>query len=176
MNCKRILSIKSSLGIFAVAVILVFIQTRAVSAEQASHEFQNDTMTLLQMTGAANLGLQMGTATTNQIIDLLRKQDPDIPQKAVDAIKDEISKLFAEEISTMLDAVVPIYAKHFSHEELKGLISFYKTTLGQKTIKVLPQIMNESMLAGQVWGKSLEPKLRKRLSERLKAEGFEGEI
>ena len=33
----------------------------------------------------------------------------------------------------LLDLAVPIYDRHFTHEEIKGLIQFYETPLGQKT-------------------------------------------
>jgi hypothetical protein len=69
--------------------------------------------------------------------------------------------------------VVPIYAKHFTHKEIKALLKFYQTDLGRKTIKVWPLILQESMLLAQDWWKSLSPVIRKRLNTRFKNEGIE---
>jgi len=55
----------------------------------------------------------------------------------------------------MLDMAVPIYDKHLSHEEIKGLIQFYQTPLGQKTLTELPQMMSELQTEGQSWGRTM---------------------
>jgi uncharacterized protein len=47
---------------------------------------------------------------------------------------------------------VAIYDKHFSDEEIKGLIKFYETPLGQKAVSSLPQVTNDLREAGKSWG------------------------
>ena len=39
----------------------------------------------------------------------------------------------------------PLYDKFFTEDELRGLISFYKSPVGQKSIDVMPALMQESM-------------------------------
>jgi hypothetical protein len=55
----------------------------------------------------------------------------------------------------LLDMAVPIYDRHLSHEEIKGLIQFYQTPLGQKTVKALPQITSEVMEQSRKMGEGL---------------------
>ncbi len=55
----------------------------------------------------------------------------------------------------LLDAIVPLYDKYLSEEEIKGLIRFYQTPLGQKTVKVMPKLMAESQEQGRKWGEAL---------------------
>jgi hypothetical protein len=55
----------------------------------------------------------------------------------------------------LADMVVPIYDKYFSDEEIKGLLEFYKTPIGQKAVKTLPQITAEAGAVGQEWGRGL---------------------
>jgi len=69
--------------------------------------------------------------------------------------------------------ITPIYHRHFTHDEIKGLIAFYQTDLGSKTIRVMPALLQESMSAGQQWGQTLAPEIRRRVLERLKAEGVD---
>ena len=38
---------------------------------------------------------------------------------------------------------------------MKGLIQFYQTPLGQKTISVLPELTGEMAEAGKQWGQQL---------------------
>ncbi len=83
------------------------------------------------------------------------------------------SKLRVEQL---MDLAVPIYAKYFSKEELEGLMRFYQTTLGQKTLSFLPQAMvemqTESMKLGEKIGREAmvevldeHPDLKKALEE-----------
>jgi uncharacterized protein len=55
----------------------------------------------------------------------------------------------------VLDEAVPVYDKYYSHEEIKGLIKFYESPLGQKTVSVMPQLMSEMREAGRKWGEQL---------------------
>ena len=83
------------------------------------------------------------------------------------------SKLRVEQLT---DQAVPIYAKYFSKEELEGLMRFYQTPLGQKTLSVLPQTLVEmqtqSMKLGEKLGREAmievldeHPDLKKALEE-----------
>jgi hypothetical protein len=79
-------------------------------------------------------------------------------------------------VDQLMDLAVPIYAKYFSKEELEGLMRFYQTPLGQKTLSVLPQTMlemqTESMKLGEKIGREAmvevldeNPDLKKALEE-----------
>jgi hypothetical protein len=68
--------------------------------------------------------------------------------------------------------MIAIYDKHFTHQDIRDLLSFYQTPIGKKAILVLPQVANEGMLTGQRWGQSLGPELDKRIIPALKREGL----
>jgi len=59
------------------------------------------------------------------------------------------------DIQQLLDLAIPIYDKYLSDEEIKGLINFYKTPLGQKTLSVLPKLMGEMQTQSMNWGQNL---------------------
>ena len=65
------------------------------------------------------------------------------------------------------DMIVVVYDRHFSTYELRQMVAFYRTPLGQKMLQSLPTIMQESMLAGQQWGQ----KLGMEVGQQLAAEG-----
>ena len=46
------------------------------------------------------------------------------------------------------DAMVRIYAKYFTNAEIEAMTAFYTSPAGQKSIEVMPQLMQESMQAG----------------------------
>jgi hypothetical protein len=59
------------------------------------------------------------------------------------------------DVQKLLDLAVPIYDKYFSDADIKGLIQFYQTPLGQKTVKALPQITAELTDAGRGMGSTI---------------------
>ena len=65
------------------------------------------------------------------------------------------------------NSVVPIYQHNFTEQDVRGLLAFYRTPLGQKLLKVQPVIMHESMLAGEQWGRQ---RVEQRIGQ-LKSEG-----
>ena len=48
---------------------------------------------------------------------------------------------------TLIDQVIPIYAKYFTVGELKELVAFYKSPVGAKNLKMTPTLMTEVMAA-----------------------------
>jgi hypothetical protein len=47
----------------------------------------------------------------------------------------------------MLDAMVPVYQKHFTKGDVDALVAFYSGPTGQKLLNEMPAIMGEAMQA-----------------------------
>lgn len=67
----------------------------------------------------------------------------------------------------MLDLIVPIYQRNFSEQDVRGLLAFYRTPLGQKLLKAQPVVMRESLMAGEQFGRQT---VQQRFAQ-LKSEG-----
>ena len=117
-----------------------------------------DIKKLLVATGAGNMGMQV----VNQMVNMQRRQNPNVPKEFWD---DFLSQVSGDEL---IDLTIPAYAKHLTHDEIKELIKFYESPVGKKLVKVQPQIMQESMVAGQKWGMDLG----RRIAEQLKSKDF----
>ena len=59
------------------------------------------------------------------------------------------------DLQKLLDLIVPIYDRYLSDEEVKGLINFYQTPLGQKAVHVMPKLMADAAEEGRKWGEAL---------------------
>ncbi|HFC9449182.1 TPA: DUF2059 domain-containing protein, partial [Vibrio cholerae] len=59
-----------------------------------------------------------------------------------------VNKLVLEEVTweKFEPYMITIYSNHFSEEELKGMIDFYSSDVGQSILKKMPVVMQESML------------------------------
>jgi hypothetical protein len=117
---------------------------------------EKDVRKLLELSGAAKLGVQV----MDQMLTQMRRLHPDVPPDFWDAFKKEAN---ADELTNL---VVPIYANHFTDDEIKELIKFYESPIGQKLVREQPPMMRESMQVGQQWGFQLGQKIAKRLKEK----------
>jgi hypothetical protein len=64
----------------------------------------------------------------------------------VDQLCDRIFKTLP--VDEMMDAIVPIYQKHLTKEDLAAVVAFYSSPAGQKILREMPAIMSEAMQAG----------------------------
>jgi hypothetical protein len=67
---------------------------------------------------------------------------------------------------------VDIYARRFTHDEIRGLLAFYSTDLGKKVVMTLPGVVPESAAVGEAWATVRMPTVTVTLRERLRADGF----
>jgi len=51
-------------------------------------------------------------------------------------------------VDEMMEAMIPIYQKHLTKEDLDGILAFYASPIGQKLQHEQPAITQESMQAG----------------------------
>lgn len=101
-------------------------------------------------------------AYMSRMIDVYRKTMPSVPG----AFWDEFQK--GSNPDGIIDLVVPIYARHLTLEDIRAMDAFYSSPAGQRFVAAQPEILQESMTAGQVWGAAIAAKLQ----EQLKAKGY----
>ena len=144
--------------------------------EDLTDEKKNAIIELLDVTGASKLGVFLGNIVADETIRVLKKTAPDIDPRAFEIIREESKLVFYEEFAvkkSLYPYMYPIYHKHLTLAEMKGLIEFYKTPLGQKAVSVMPKMSHEGALAGQKWAETITPDLKKRIKDRLNEEGIE---
>ena len=129
---------------------------RAQSHPDASK--QADIQKLMNLTGAANLGVQ----AADQMIASMRGAMATVPDKFWTEFRKEIN---ADEL---VNLIIPVYDKHLTPAELKELIKFYETPVGKKMIAVMPAITAESMQIGQQWGMEVARRARAKLDAQKK--------
>ncbi len=147
------------------AVCCVYpVQTFAQPAQPAlTAEKRADIETFLELTDALALGVQLSQAFTAQIANVMRSANPPPPDGVIEAMQRIVDELIGESLPELTDSLVELYDRHFTHEEIRGFNAFYASELGRKAIAVLPQITQESMAMGQLWGQSLQPEIDRRL-------------
>jgi len=130
-----------------------FAQAKIDKKEKAKRD---DIRKLMKLTGSAEVGKQV----MDQLFVTFRQTMPNVPGEFWDGISKKV------DANEMVELIVPIYAKYFSHDEIRELIKFYQSPLGKKLTRVLPDVTRESMAAGQKWGAELAAEVMKEIQQK----------
>ncbi len=121
---------------------------------------------LMNATGAKDLGKQLVQAGMEQFRSSVEDSQPNNPRakQFVDAFVSKFQKHF--DPNSLTETIIPIYDKYFTSEDLNGLLAYYRSPLGQRMLKVLPEVTRESQAAGFALGQ----KAAQEAMEELKAD------
>jgi hypothetical protein len=79
----------------------------------------------------------------------LRTQFSTLDAAAADAIKTEIratlEKELTAEVTALMETMPAVYARYLTAAEMRDIQAFYRTPSGAKALKVMPEIMGETM-------------------------------
>jgi hypothetical protein len=63
------------------------------------------------------------------------------------------------------------YAGHFTEQELRDALAFYRTPLGKKLVTQEPKAMEETMRAADIWSKKFADEVVAKMREEMKKRG-----
>jgi uncharacterized protein len=103
---------------------------------------------LMDITQTSKLGDNIGGAITQQVRAVMSRniQQPEELQKFMDAFTLKFQA--AAPASAVTDAEIPIYSHYFTMEDIQGLIKFYESPLGQRVVKSLPEVVQNTQQTG----------------------------
>ena len=76
-------------------------------------------------------------ALENQLNQIVARSSSQDAQKVKDLVN----------VNDILKQLVPVYDRYYSEEDLKDLIAFYESPLGQKVMRVTPLLMKDTLQA-----------------------------
>jgi hypothetical protein len=102
---------------------------------------------LMDITEVSNMGQNIQSYITQQVQEVAGRA---VGAGKVQKFMDTFSTQFNASASpnAVTDAMVTIYAKNFSMEDIQGLIQFYETPLGKRVVKTLPEVSQQSQRMG----------------------------
>ena len=166
---------RRTLASVIVGIVMTLGLAHPARAQSPDPEFRADIERLLTVTGTTRVGSQMATFAAGSLMAGLKRTNPNIPDRAITVVQEvltaEFSKMFTGSDGVMPD-MIDLYAKHFTHDEVLALLAFYNSPVGQKTITVMPALVQEAAAIGQRWAQMRMPQVREVLQQRLRAEGL----
>ncbi len=128
-----------------------------VMSDEINQKKAEDIKKLVQLTRSSRFALQM-------LRKVIVKYQVSYPE-----IKDDYWLEFLEEadLNNLTELLIPVFDRQFSHDEIKELLIFYESPIGQKVTRMLPNMTVEIFMVGVQWVREVAEKI----DERLQREG-----
>lgn len=117
-----------------------------------------DIRKLMDATGMS----QMPTRIAGMVMQSFKEAYAKVP----DTMWTDLAKQL--DTASCVSAMVPIFDRQFSAEEMKQLVAFYESPVGKKLTKALPQISAEGEEVAEKWAHAAAD----RMTEQLEAKGY----
>ena len=88
-----------------------------------------------------------------------------------DALVPALLGAMTSRLDEIIDKVAGIYARTFTAAELNEVTAFYRGATGQKFVQRLPSVMQESLVVGQEFGRTVAAEMQRRMIEELRKKG-----
>lgn len=108
------------------------------------------------------------------IVKLIEFQNQSVTESLIEPalkrVSGEAKSQMKQDIDAVLDEyytdVSKIYLEYYSEEEIRAIVDFYESDIGQKIKKVQPKISEETMQMSQGLMRKLDPVIRKYLKRK----------
>lgn len=122
-----------------IVTLVLLVVSFSINAQEKS-AFEKDTYTLVEILTKPTLA-----PVINQFTSLVKAEK-------ADAFKKEIEATYPE----LYASLSKIYMDEYTHNEIKQLLKFYQSPLGQKVAKSSGKLAQKGMQAGQAWGMKVQ--------------------
>ncbi|WP_161627849.1 DUF2059 domain-containing protein [Salinisphaera shabanensis] len=141
--------------------------SRTPSAQQDKDDVIRE---LIALTDAEQLEAIFSRQFIDRVANAVALFRPDMDPATMRVIRQEATSVIRERIESgdaLYSVLYPVYEKHFNIFELNQLVEFYESPVGQKLVRVSPELLTESLALGREWGLSLVPEIMERVQSRL---------
>ncbi len=164
---KRLLPAVAIFGLLATLLVAA----APVAAQQQETTKEQDIRTLIEITRADSIGLQISESITGQMVERLRSARPDLSQQHLEILTDETKKIVGEHLPLLMETIVSLYGERFTREEIREMNAFFRTPTGQKMVSKQGDLVTESVELGRLWGQAIVPVIRVRIDKRMQELG-----
>ena len=143
------MNIIRALAFAALAVVVAQASSARAQAPSAPSsdaiEAARDLLALMSHDTVAQLVAQVTAQMWPSIESRLRSYNANLDDAAIAELRKELERIQIDYMMNVVKDGPAIYARHFTVEELREVIAFYRTPTGKKLLKMTPQLTGEVM-------------------------------
>jgi len=142
----------------------------STQAQQPSASAMATAKELITIAGATTLFTPLIAGVVEQAKNLYLQQDPSLA-KDLNEIATQLRNDLQPRFTELTDEVARLYATNFTDQELKDILTFYKTASGKKLLSEQPKLVDSSMMFAQEWANKLSDQVVVKMRDELKKRG-----
>ena len=136
-----------------VSVLVVLLISIPIFAQEISASKEADIRLLLKLSGVEEMlelvMTEMLKPMPEQLEGLLS------PERAAENVADLSAKFSERFVAQIIPEALPIYDKYFTHDDIKDMIQYLESPVGQKALQLQSQITQELMYRGSLIGEKI---------------------
>jgi uncharacterized protein len=121
-------------------------------------------------------GQQMFGAVVPGVIestkDVFLPTNPNL-SKPLGDVSAQLKSEFASKSDELMNEVAKVYATHFTEQELKEAVAFYKTALGKKLLAEEPVAIEAGFTRAKEWANDFSGQVMTRMRAEMKKKGYD---
>jgi hypothetical protein len=125
---------------------------------------------IVKLTGATRLFASLIPGVIEQSKLLFLQQNPGLGGD-LNEITAKMRADLAPRMVELTGEVAKIYTEHFTEQELKELLAFYKSPIGKKMVAEQAVVVNASLKYAQDWANKLSEEVTGKMRDELKKKG-----
>jgi len=142
------------------SILLIFCLVAFTTAfAQVDKEYKSTLKKMIEVSGSSTAF----KGAISQILGMYKQNYVNVPSDVWEEFEKEFSKT---SVNDLVELLAPVYFKHLTKDDLKAIIEFYQTPVGKKYAEKTPMISQESIAAGQEWGKKIAQQVQEKLNQK----------
>jgi uncharacterized protein len=158
--------------VFIVALVCAFLGPIAARAQQPSPATVALAREVITIKGANSMTDPLVRGVIESVKNSLVPTNPNLTRELND-VATALHKEFDGRSSEVLEQMAQAYAARFTEQDLKDLLVFYKTPLGQKFIKEEPLALEDGLKRAQRWADAFADTVMTRMRSEMQKKGHQ---
>jgi hypothetical protein len=146
--------------------LFAMLPAQAATKQEKIHE-------LLEVTGVSEQMEKALDSIWPMIIERGSQANPNVPKEVWDQVRTIGKEEFAKSLPDVLAQFERMYDINFTDEEIEGLLTFYKTPVGNSVMHKLNAMAPQTAALGQAWGAQVSKRVIARLSDEMHNKGYD---
>jgi uncharacterized protein len=166
---------KPTLAICYLAVLValsLFVTRSTTQAQQPSPTAVDLARQIILIKGGANMFDPIVPGVIETAKNNFLPTNPGL-SKDLNEVALQLRREFEPKRSELLNEVARAYAERFTEQELKELLTFYKSPLGQKIVIEEPRALDAGMARAQDWANNFSEVVMSRMRAEMKKRGHD---
>ena len=144
----------------------------AFSVKAITPAKQKDINTLLTVMSKSSMAEEMADTMVSVSIARIKEIWPNLEENVEHAVSQAIYDVVMKHAPELVEMLVPLYDKYYTHQEIKDLIVFFETPTGRKYSAVVSPMLQDIAGITQEWSGEIATEAVERAEAELARYGY----